>query len=164
MIANLREKITPADIADYFIALANETGDVMTNLKLQKLVYYAQAWYLAINKKPLFDEDFEAWVHGPVIPALYQTYKVNGSQPIISEVTISEVSKRLNPSVVKFLDEVAGVYMTFNAYALEAMTHQETPWIEARSGCDSDQSCTEKITKESMIAFYGGKISNKSVV
>ena len=70
------------DIADYFVRLANETGDYISNLKLQKLVYYAQAWYLAISDEALFEEDFEAWVHGPVIPELYQEYKSFGWRPI----------------------------------------------------------------------------------
>lgn len=67
--------VKPQDVADYFIWLANDSGSFISNLKLQKLVYYAQAWYLAIYGQSLFDEDFEAWVHGPIIPSLYQKYK-----------------------------------------------------------------------------------------
>ena len=69
-----KKKITISDIADYFITKNHEYGDYITNLKLQKLVYYAQAWYLAFLDKPLFDEDFEAWVHGPVNRDLYDRY------------------------------------------------------------------------------------------
>ena len=58
-------------------------GLTSCNLKLQKLVYYAQAWHLALRDVPLFEEDFEAWVHGPVIPALYQEYKKFGWRPIL---------------------------------------------------------------------------------
>lgn len=67
-------QITCFDIAKHFIRFANEEGSFISNLKLQKLVYYAQAWHLAIHGTPLFEEDFEAWVHGPVIPSLYQKY------------------------------------------------------------------------------------------
>ncbi|MBW4622042.1 MAG: DUF4065 domain-containing protein [Cyanosarcina radialis HA8281-LM2] len=58
------------DVASYFIDLANKTGNTVNNLKLQKLVYYSQAWHLAIHGTPLFEEDFQAWIHGPVIPEL----------------------------------------------------------------------------------------------
>src|SRR5437016_1983852 len=72
-------------IADYFIALSNESQSPITNLKLQKLVYYAQAWHLAILKKALINEDFQSWAHGPVIPQLYNDYRSNGWKPIYRE-------------------------------------------------------------------------------
>jgi len=58
-------------IADYFIGLSSVTGSLISNLKLQKPVYYADAWHLANCDKPLIQEDFQAWVHGPAIPALF---------------------------------------------------------------------------------------------
>jgi len=58
---------TVSKIANYFIYVANETGSYLSNLKLQKLLYYAQAWHLALYGISLFDEEFEAWIHGPVI-------------------------------------------------------------------------------------------------
>ena len=61
---------TASKLADYYIWFANDVGSYLSNHKLQKLLYYAQAWYLAFEDTPLFDEDFEAWVHGPTIPAL----------------------------------------------------------------------------------------------
>ncbi len=76
------------EIADYFIWLANNTGSFISNLKLQKLVYYAQAWYLAIHDQPLFNEEFEAWIHGPVIPVLYQKYKTFSWKPILQNVEL----------------------------------------------------------------------------
>src|SRR5260221_3271487 len=90
------------DVADYFIRLANETGSFISNLKLQKLVYYAQAWHLGIKGAPLFQEDFQAWVHGPVIPELYQKYKSFAWQPIVTDVTAS-----LPTDVATFLVQVA---------------------------------------------------------
>ena len=65
--------LTAAQVADYFLSLVDEdAGDSMTNLRLQKLLFYAQAWHLALTNRPLFEEDFEAWVHGPVIPSFYR--------------------------------------------------------------------------------------------
>ncbi len=66
----------PSKVAKWFINRTNrEAGDVITHLKLQKLVYYAQAWYLANFNRPLFDEDMQAWTHGPVVPSLWKEYR-----------------------------------------------------------------------------------------
>ena len=58
------------DVARTFLYM-----DSMSHKKLQKLCYYAQAWYVTIKNKPLFEDDIEAWVHGPVVPSLYSQYK-----------------------------------------------------------------------------------------
>jgi uncharacterized phage-associated protein len=64
------------DVAEYFLTLVDdEAGDSLSNLKLQKLVYYAQGFHLALTEKPLFDEAIEAWEHGPVVPGLYHKLK-----------------------------------------------------------------------------------------
>ncbi|HRP36920.1 MAG TPA: DUF4065 domain-containing protein, partial [Candidatus Dojkabacteria bacterium] len=85
-------------IADYFISLSNETGSLITNLKLQKLVYYADAWYLANYGDSLIQEDFQAWVHGPAIPALYGEYKHFSWQPIIREDLTSDSFVKIKDS------------------------------------------------------------------
>ena len=138
------------DIANYFIRLANETGSYISNLKLQKLVYYAQAWHLAIHDTPLFEEDFEAWIHGPVIPTLYREYKDFGWKPIIKDVQKPIFSE----DVRNFLEEVAEVYFACDAYELERMTHQEDPWFKARGGLSMDAPSNEVISKESMTNYY----------
>ena len=65
---------TAERVADYIIRSAHESGELITNLKLQKLVYYAQAWHLALFDEPLFDDPIEAWVHGPVVSSLYSKF------------------------------------------------------------------------------------------
>ena len=60
--------IAPASLANFLLVTCRESGEVLTNLKLQKLMYYSQAWHLALRDIPLFNEDFQAWVHGPVLP------------------------------------------------------------------------------------------------
>ena len=69
-------------IADYILFKTQNTGDFLTNLKLQKLLYYAQAWYLANYQKPLFDEPIEAWVHGPVVVQVYNEFRDYGCDRI----------------------------------------------------------------------------------
>lgn len=155
-------KISYKEVANFFLAFANEAGESITNLKLQKLVYYAQAWYLANFGEPLFDADFQAWVHGPVIPDLYQAYKALGFSPINVDIKLEDVKKEISEDLIEFLNEVAKVYMPFGAYQLELMTHKEEPWIEARGDCEPDERCERVITKESMEKFYGEKAKNKA--
>ncbi len=142
--------LTCYQVANYFIRLANETGSYISNLKLQKLVYYAQAWHLAIHGTPLLEEDFEAWVHGPVIPALYRQYRDFGWKPILKDVEKPSFSE----DVQKFLQEVAEVYFACDTYELERMTHHEDPWIKARGGMPDDAPSNAIISKESMREYY----------
>lgn len=141
------------DIADYFIWLANETGSFISNLTLQKLVYYAQAWHLALYDEPLFAEDFEAWIHGPVIPSLYQEYKSFGWQPILKDA-----NPELPENIVQFLDELAQEYFACNGYELERMTHFEDPWNLAREGLPPDEPSDEIIQKVWMREYYGDRV------
>ncbi|MCK4553566.1 SocA family protein [Candidatus Parcubacteria bacterium] len=155
-----KKQITAKDVADFFLAKANSVGDQITNLKLQKLVYYAQAWHLANFNKPLFDEDFEAWVHGPVLPDLYHTYKERGSAPILTDLDIKVVAKRFDSDTINYLNEVASIYMPHGAYELELMTHKEEPWIDTRGECEPDEKCDNIISKESMKTFYESQIKD----
>lgn len=137
-------------IVDYFIYVANDTGSFISNLKLQKLVYYAQAWHLGIYDTPLFDEDFEAWVHGPVIPALFYKYKEFGWKPILKEVEKPDFT----PELEEFLEEITEEYFICDGFELELMTTREDPWIYARKGLARDEPSHEIISKESMRTFY----------
>ncbi len=154
------KKVTYQDVANFFLAFADDKGETITNLKLQKLVYYAQAWFLANHKKPLFKGDFQAWVRGPVLPELYQTYKERGSTPIPADITMQEIEKQLDPEVIAFLKEVAQAYMPSGAYELELMTHQEDPWIEARGNLAPDAKCNVVISINTMRSYYSGKIKD----
>lgn len=140
-------------VADYFIWLANSTGSYVSNLKLQKLVYYAQAWHLALKGSPLFNEDFEAWIHGPVIPSLYHEYKDFGWHPIDRYIHDEELFEGLG-DVIEFLNEVADEYFSVDAYDLERMTHLETPWLRARAGLSPDALSNAVIEKAWMKEYY----------
>lgn len=149
------------DVAEYFIALAKHSGDTsVTNLKIQKLVYYAQAWYLANFDKPLFEEDFQAWVHGPVIPELYQQYKEFSYKPIDINVTLDQVEPRFKPEELEFLKEVAKVYMPSGGYELELMTHNEDPWKIARGSLAPEEHSDKVISKDSMFSYYSAVLEN----
>jgi len=142
-------RYTADQIADTLIYLARERNIGVTNLKLQKLLYYAQAWNLAISKKPLFDDDIEAWVHGPVVPSVFRRFKSYRWNTIDAEVhPVNDAELRT------FLANVLEVYGDLKASQLERLTHGEAPWKEARNGVAADASSNEVITKKSMISFY----------
>ena len=120
------------DVADYFLCLQDEDAeDRISNLKLQKLCYYAQGFNLAMNNERLFPEDIEAWQHGPAIPCLYNKYKEYGSGclPISEDFSFNKVSQETSD----LLNEVYCVYGQYSAWRLRDMTHAEPPWIEARN-------------------------------
>jgi uncharacterized phage-associated protein len=142
--------VEPNDIADYLLSASRERGEILTNLKLQKLLYYAQAWYLALRDRALFDEDFEAWVHGPVLPSQYHRFKGYSWRPIVDELQPA----CLPDDVKKHLDEILDVFGSESAVNLEAMTHFEAPWREARGGIAPDQASSARISKDTMKRFY----------
>lgn len=146
-------------IADYFIALSNETQNLITNLKLQKLMYYAQAWHLAITEDRLFDEEFQAWVHGPVLAKLYNDYKSFKWNPIqredLSEGISAQIREKINDEeTLEILDDVVDEYFGLSAYELERLTHLEEPWLKARNGIPKDTPSNAIIKDEWIIDYY----------
>lgn len=123
------------DVAQCFLHLddANE-GDGITNLKLQKLVYYAQGFYGAIFEQPLFTNDIQAWSHGPVVPDLYHQYKTNGRTRIDYQGEFN--SDSLTPEEYELVEEVYGVFGQFSAWKLRDMTHEEEPWLNHEKHAD----------------------------
>ncbi|MFF7710228.1 type II toxin-antitoxin system antitoxin SocA domain-containing protein [Pseudomonas sp. NPDC007930] len=113
------------DVAEYLLMLEGEAGE-MSNLKLQKLVYYAQGFSLALRNEALFEEPIEAWMHGPVVPSLYRNFRDYGANPI-------PPSPNFDPSVLSqaqrhLVEEVFSVYGQYSAWKLRQLTHQEDPW------------------------------------
>lgn len=118
--------LSALDVAKYLLTFTDEeSGDLISNLKLQKLLYYAQGYYLAVNDKPLFEEDVLAWTHGPVVKEVWQEYTKYGSNPI----PIPEFDDSVIPDETKdFLKEIYAVFGQFSAWKLRNMTHEEDPW------------------------------------
>jgi len=117
-------------VAEYFLAKADESvGDGITNLKLQKLVYYAQGYHLALHGTPLFRERIEAWEHGPVVPELYRQYKQWGSGHLPPPAHFDPDG--YDRAAAQLLDEVYDVFGQYSAWKLRNMTHEDRPWIDA---------------------------------
>lgn len=114
------------DIANYFLALVDPEVDRIDHLKLQKLVYYAQGFHLALTDRALFSEPIEAWTHGPVCPDLYHRYKEFGKETIPYDPTIE--TAEIDESTRAILDEVWEVYGQFTGWKLRNITHAEPTW------------------------------------
>ena len=137
------------DVGRYLLSKTDdETGDFISNLKLQKLVYYAQGLYLALHDEPLFAENIEAWTYGPVIPSLYHEYKEYGSG-CITPPTDFDMSV-LTDEAREVLDEVYQVYGQFSGWKLRDMTHEEAPWQEAYA----KKSSAKIISQETMKKYF----------
>ena len=152
------DRITALSVAEYFLEKARKArGEKkkMTNKKIQKLVYYAQAWSLAVYNEPLFSEEIEAWVHGPVVPSLYERFKVFGFGPISHNAT--NTSDQFSKKQLRLLNDVWKVYGKYDAEYLELLTHSEMPWQKAREGISDVEHSSNKIDVEVMKEFYATK-------
>lgn len=145
--------------ADYVISamLADRGNGTLSNLKLQKLLYYIEAWHLGILGTKFYspDEDFEAWVHGPVNRSVYERFA--DSKYLYSPITLDDRQNK-DPQLEKedkeFVDYILDNYGQFSGMELETMTHNETPWIEARAGYGTFDACDKVILADTMIAYY----------
>lgn len=146
------------DVAKWFLLRVDrEAGEAMTHLKLQKLVYYAQAWFLANHNKPLFDEEIQAWPHGPVCIAVWHEYKGAGWDAL-SAPKKAPVFKK---AIESFLQKVWITYGEDNAKSLERQTHAEDPWKDARGSLAPEARCTVEITKRSMRDYYRARLDDQ---
>lgn len=141
---------TVQEVAKWFLS-----HESMTHKKLQKLCYYAQAWYCALyDGTPLYDAEIQAWVHGPVVASLYSTY---------ADYKWSEIPKYDGENVSFNVDATSvlvAVYETYGGFTgdqLESLTHSEEPWINARGGLRPLEPCTNVISCSSMRTYYQRK-------
>lgn len=141
------------DTARYFIMRAYEDGmeAEMTNMKVQKLLYYAQSLHLALYNEPLFEEEIQAWRYGPVCPPAYRFYsKFEAEQlPIPRQESLSQLPSEER----ELLEEIWGYFGSYNAYGLSNMTHGEFPWKKARKGRLPEVSSQEPILLDDMKAL-----------
>jgi uncharacterized phage-associated protein len=154
---------TSKQIADWFLGQADpEAGDSISPLKLQKLVYYAQAWHYTLFNKPLFNEDIEAWRHGPAIRSLYHRFeKYTRIDSIdISNEQLEQIS--FEEDTLDLLIEVKELYGEHSGSYLEKLTHSEEPWRIARGSTSIHDRCTTVISLQSMKNFYTKLLDERS--
>ncbi len=132
---------TAAAIANYFIQKNKSSPTDLTHLKIQKLLFFAQGWFMANYNMPLFNESFEAWRHGPVVRSIYHSLSGSGDSIISNEITqpyendsneLTFGAPQVDPedtTVTNFLGRFWQVYAPIHAYRLSELTHAEgTPW------------------------------------
>lgn len=117
---------TVMDVARY---ITDRLGE-LSAMKLQKLMYYAQAWNLVWEEQPLFNEDFQAWANGPVLPSLYAVHR--GLFKVDSGLFSKGNVAQLSAAEQENINKVLGFYGAQNAQWLSNLTHQEAPWLNAR--------------------------------
>lgn len=122
----------------------NEDTDDISNLKLQKLLYYAQGCFLAIKNERLFEDDIVAWAHGPVVEDVYYEFKKFES----SGITEFKESTSIDDDTINLLVDIYDVFGKYSAWGLRNMTHSETPWIETdRNSVISIESISDYFKK-----------------
>lgn len=136
------------DVAAYILANEGE----MTAMKLQKLCYYAQAWSLVWDERPLFDERIEAWANGPVCPALYTAHR---GRFTLNNGDIVGDPDNLDDEAIDTINAILDEYGDKDAHWLSALSHSEDPWINARSGISEGERGSRVITLGNMADYYG---------
>jgi uncharacterized phage-associated protein len=149
-------------VCDYIILACQEGGERLNLLKLQKLLYYAQAWNLALNDKTLFAGKFQAWVHGPVNREIYDRFA--GAKSLYSAVDKSDIPEGFSLECMsaedrQHIDNVLEVYASFSGSDLEAQTHSEDPWIRARGTCKSTDRCETELDETFMASYYKQRLN-----
>lgn len=150
------------DACDYIIVRLTEDGTYLNVLKLHKLLYYFQAWNLANNRGRLFDENFQAWVHGPVSRKIYDRYV--SSKAMYSPLSGNDIREGFDITSIdgedrSMMDAVLEVYAPLTGDQLEQMTHDEEPWLEARRGVAPNARSENLISDETMRRFYASRLS-----
>ncbi|MFH1170529.1 MAG: type II toxin-antitoxin system antitoxin SocA domain-containing protein [Candidatus Vogelbacteria bacterium] len=150
-------RLSAKQVAEYFISKAQGDNKPITNKKLQKMLYYAQAWSLVVRDKKLFPDKIEAWVHGPAIRSVYFEYKKFGFGPITKNVVADDIVK-ISSETKRFLDQVWSVYGNRDAAYLEHLSHSEMPWQKAREGLEPHIGSENVISTKDMKEFYASKL------
>ena len=135
------------DVAAYVV---KRLGTV-TAMKMQKLVYYSQAWSLVWEDRPLFRARIEAWANGPVLPELYNSHR---GAFMVSKWPLGDPGK-LDKEDRSTIDAVLKFYGDKSSQWLSDLTHSERPWKDARGGLPNGAVCNNEITRAAMAEYYG---------
>jgi len=141
------------DIANYILEICREESEgdeyeLISHLKLQKLVYFCQGYSIAFFNKPLFPDTIEAWPHGPVCPKLYHILKGYGSLPITASIEPEKIS--LNEEEKQLVRVVYDTYGQYSAMKLRKISHEEGPW--------KDTQTSAVISCEAMSKYFTARV------
>ena len=149
------QKIDSIDLANYILYKYGS----MSHLKLQKLLFYCDAYHLAYFDEELITDKFEAWVHGPVSKKVFDSLK--DKSILYADLRFSGDEKQVQQKYLNLtidqrvlIDEILSVLSTWSGLQLETSTHNEKPWQEARYGLSAGDRCDKEISKETTKLFY----------
>ncbi len=147
------------DIADRIVRFrADDIGVPIDPLSLEKHLFYAQSFWLALSGRPLFDDEFEAWRNGPVVPEVYLAYKGLGSNPIIP--TSGRTRSLGNRKIEAYIEQLVDFFGGYTATQLSRATHAEEPWQKVRDDIETRNSSRMVIPKAEMARYYSRLISD----
>lgn len=149
-------------IADLFLWLAAnerpEEPEWLTNLKLQKLLYYAQGWSLTEYEQPLFDDRIEAWSHGPAVHSVWKRFEPSGKRPLVDEVPAQR--PEVDDAALRLVRSVWTRYGAHSAWSLADLSHQEEPWVTARAGLAPAARSNREIDRSALKREFDRKLSD----
>ena len=138
------------ELADYILGVFQHYEELLTHLKLQKLLYFSQAWFLAFYGQSLIKENFLAWEYGPVERSTYKRFKHYGRDPITEEIAPPKLPEPIKHHIFNVLK----VYGAYTAFKLAQITHDDKPWKDARGNLPEDAHSEKVITKQSITDYY----------
>ena len=150
---------SPVSVLDVAKYVLSKNAMPVTAMKLQKLVYYSQAWTLVWSGKPLFVEETQAWANGPVVWELFNQHR--GKYTLTEAQLSAGDASRLTPQQKANVDSVIAAYDSMTATQLSLLTHAEDPWKLARGGMSDRARSNAVITFESMRTYYGTLAASK---
>lgn len=137
------------EIANWFL-----NKESMSHKKLEKLIYFAYSYTLVILNQKLFDDEFYAYVHGPIVKAIYNQYQDYG----LSEIGKINIKPKFDNDTEDALEQVWQVYGKYDGIELESIVRQTTPWQKARQGISNLDSRGYKISQQDIVAYFSTKI------
>lgn len=152
------------DACDYIISRIRQAGGELNLLKLQKLLYYVQAWHLAFYGRALFPGRFQAWVHGPVSREVYDRFRATKMlYSIVSDADITPGfdERRIPDADRHHINTILETYAPYSAIQLEEMTHLEEPWIKARGNTAPSERCETLIDEQTMATYYASRLKQQ---
>jgi len=159
-------------VANFLLDYARERGVPITNMAILKHIYFAHGWHLAAHGQPLITNRIEAWEYGPVVRAVYDSFKVHGAGPITTRATMIDwdtgeirvARAAFSRDTSNLLRSILTYYSGFGAFELSDLTHvRGGPWDKVWNAGDGKVRLNMEITNESIRAHFIEQGKNATV-
>jgi len=140
------------DAAKYILSYFHCRGENVDKMKLYKLLYYAQGEYLGQNGVPLFEDDIEAWIHGPVVPSVMKYVETKNPEILHPDAKIDK--PQFQPEIEQHLQTILETYGKLSSDELKDKTHYEMPWVRTRRGSNGNTKSCKLISQNNLLEFF----------